>query len=261
MPPNSTYLTGRTMLFDLESDMFEQHDVAAEYPEVAAKLLARLQQYNDTYCGGARCLPDKHRPGMGPPGVPANDPAVMGQTPVWLPWRGDPNPAACSTDRRPPGPPPYPGSELHSHVSQLQLQATASGPVLLGNFWCFDAAWPGGGVSPMTVQLSVDGVVVERVVANASRPPGFTNASGAPNAEHGYYFREHSDWVKLLAGPGKHRLDLDVFLDPSPTQNSSTMPLNQSPVCTVGGNITSSGNACRALVPPPGPAPPHPADN
>ena len=53
------------MLFDLDTDMFEQHDVAAQNPDVVAKLLARLQQFNNTYCGGERCIPDKARPGIG----------------------------------------------------------------------------------------------------------------------------------------------------------------------------------------------------
>ena len=66
MPPTSTYISGRTMLFDLDADMYERHDVAAQNPDVVAKLMARLQRFNDTYCGGQRCLPDKKRPGIGP---------------------------------------------------------------------------------------------------------------------------------------------------------------------------------------------------
>merc|ERR1719152_108021 len=100
MPANSTYITGRTMLFDVVDDMTEEHDVAAENPAIVARLLARLQTYNLTHCNGGPCPDDKKRPGaLRPPGLPTTDPSVMGQTPVWLPYRGDPSPGKCSTDR------------------------------------------------------------------------------------------------------------------------------------------------------------------
>jgi len=150
-------LTGRTMLFgehgrlqasflaglrcshrwrcvpDLEADPFEHDDVAAENPAVVAKLMARLQQFNNSGCGGSRCLPDKGRPGIGPQGRPTTNPALMGGAPVWLPWRGDKDPAKCSTDRRAPPAPPDPIADLHSHISALRFEPTESGSMLVGN--------------------------------------------------------------------------------------------------------------------------------
>lgn len=55
---DSAYLVGGTWLFDVVSDPFEEHDLAAQNPAVVAKLLEALQKYNQTHCGGRRCLPD-----------------------------------------------------------------------------------------------------------------------------------------------------------------------------------------------------------
>jgi hypothetical protein len=56
MPRDASYLTGLTMLFDIVADMYEEHNVAAENPDVVARLLSRLQQFNTSHCalcGGA----------------------------------------------------------------------------------------------------------------------------------------------------------------------------------------------------------------
>ena len=242
--------------------------------------MARLQQFNNSGCGGSRCLPDKGRPGIGPQGRPTTNPALMGGAPVWLPWRGDKDPAKCSTDRRAPPAPPDPIADLHSHISALRFEPTESGSMLVGNLCtivmlsrfvrcpsrsphsitiagCFDTDWEGGGLPPMTVQLSMDGRAIKQVIANVARPPDFVNASGAPNVEHGYNLQEVGAWVEELAGEGSHRLDFDAFLEPDPAANSSTTPLHGSPICFVDGNATCSGAECRALVPPPAPPRPH----
>ena len=106
MPKDAGYITGHTMLFDVVADMYEEHDVAAENPDIVTKLLARLQQFNTSHCSGQRCLPDD---AGGPKGVPVNDskmpclrlPWIPQCLPFWLPWRGDPTPAACDTNRMP----------------------------------------------------------------------------------------------------------------------------------------------------------------
>ena len=36
--PNASYVTGSTFLFDIETDPFEERDVAAENPDVVAKV-------------------------------------------------------------------------------------------------------------------------------------------------------------------------------------------------------------------------------
>lgn len=40
---------GLTMLFDIEADPYEQHDLAAQRPDIVAMLMAKLQGYNDTH--------------------------------------------------------------------------------------------------------------------------------------------------------------------------------------------------------------------
>ena len=92
---DSAYLTGGTWLFDVEADPFEEHDLAAANPAVVAKLLAALQKYNNTHCNGARCEPDNSQPA----GRPRGTPTTLHGLDVWMPWDGDPNPAACDTNR------------------------------------------------------------------------------------------------------------------------------------------------------------------
>lgn len=43
---NATYFSGSTWLFDVETDPFEHHDVAAQNPDVVHEILLRLQQFN-----------------------------------------------------------------------------------------------------------------------------------------------------------------------------------------------------------------------
>ena len=50
LQPDSGYITGQVLLFDVVNDMAEEHNVAAENPEIVASLLARLQHYNSSYC-------------------------------------------------------------------------------------------------------------------------------------------------------------------------------------------------------------------
>lgn len=237
---DSKYLTGQTLLFDLEADMFEEHNVAEAYPEVVATLLARLQQFNLSHCGGSRCLPDKdgYRPSLGPQGTPTDDPAFPLHEPVWLPWRGNKDPAACDTNRDPPAPPPpSPKEGLKSNFKGATLARNARNALVLsGDGWCFDTAWPGGGVPAMTVRLSVDGVPATNVLANLTRPKTFSNSTGAPNLNHGFAFAERGPWVDKLGGPGSHRLDVDVFLDPVVVPSTPTTAVSpNSPVCFTDG--------------------------
>jgi hypothetical protein len=96
LPDDSPYLTGHTLLFDLAMDLAEEHDLAATNPEVVARLLARLQQYNHTHCGGATCAPDAGKYWTQCRGNATSDPRLGF---VWLPWRGDSTPATCDTNR------------------------------------------------------------------------------------------------------------------------------------------------------------------
>jgi hypothetical protein len=104
MPRDSGYLTGQTLLFDVVADMYEEYNVAAENPDVVARLMARLQRFSTSHCAGERCLPDQ---AGGPKGVPVNDtnaacvvlPWKGVCMPFWKPWRGNPSPEKCDTDR------------------------------------------------------------------------------------------------------------------------------------------------------------------
>jgi hypothetical protein len=50
MPRDSGYLTGQSLLFDVVADMYEEYNVAAENPDVVARLMARLQRFNTSHC-------------------------------------------------------------------------------------------------------------------------------------------------------------------------------------------------------------------
>lgn len=241
IPLNSTYVTGRIMLFDVVNDIAEEHDVAAQNPSIVDTLLHRLLQFNNTHCGGGPCPSDKHRPDAGPPGAPSNGTSAMPGVNVWMPFRGDlSNPGACSTDRRPrvpppaPPAPPNPKKDLKSNMKPVTLQSTKEGLMLAGSGWCFDKGWSGGGAPPMTVRLSVDGKPVEQMLANVERPITFPNTSGAPNRDHGFVLQEYGSWVDVLGSSGKHTLAVDVFIDQSaaaPKPTDPTEPVGLSPFC------------------------------
>ena len=244
IPSNSTYVTGRIMLFDVVNDIVEEHDVAAENPSVVATLLNRLLQLNNTHCGGGPCPSDKKRPDAGPPGIPSNSTSAMPGVDVWMPFRGDlSNPGACSTDRSPldpPPTPPNPSKGLQSSMKAVTIKSTKKGLMLQGSGWCFDAAWAGGGVAPMMIQLSVDGKPAEQMVANVERPINFPNASGAPNREHGFVLQEYGSWVDVLGSAGTHTLAVDVFTDQTaaaPEPTGPTEPVGHSPFCFKNRNL------------------------
>eukprot|EP01052_Picozoa_sp_SAG31_P010540 SAG31_NODE_580_length_13940_cov_16.175349_2_plen_403_part_00 len=106
---DSSYLVGGTWLFDVVSDPFEEHDVAATNPSIVSKLLAALQNYNQTHCNGGRCVPDQDTSKR-----PRGTPTSFGDTAVWIPWDGDPNPHACDTNRTRGRSAPSPGGEIGS---------------------------------------------------------------------------------------------------------------------------------------------------
>ena len=285
---DSTYLSGRTMLFDVVEDMTEHHDVAAANPDIVAALLAKLNAYNASHCGGARCLPVKS---VGPPGKPTKispapsplPPPSSKITHVWLPWRGDPVPGHCDTNvTLPPNPADTVKSNLdlplkvvvvgvgaaevddtggagggsaaeedkkterEAKKTKRKAEPKAKAGVVSGAGWCWDSAFAGGGVPPMTVRLSVDGKPVHMgpagssggdggIVANISRA-GLPSKTGAPNTEHGFKFALGGAPAATLLGTGLHRLDVDVYLAPHPTPGvTATAPVKQSPVCYRNG--------------------------
>ncbi len=235
MPENAGYLTGHTLLFDVVDDMFEQKNVAAENPKVVAQLLARLLQYNMSHCSGQRCLPDN---AGGPRGEPSqfNRSSEVGQlqeqsiNKIWLPWRGNPEPAACDTNRSSAI---NPRTAVHSNMDSPVIHKQNTQIFLNG--WCWDQAWSGGGVAPMSVQISVDDeVIVQRLLANISRA-GLPSKTGAPNTEHGFTYTLRGPVVKSLLSDGLHQIGVNIFLGPS--ANSSVVPMRGSPKCLKNGAI------------------------
>lgn len=198
---DSPYIAGGTLLFDVVADMYEEHNVAAAHPDVVRQLLARLQQYNDSHCGGKHCDPVNKQ--FGPSGTPTNvsDPRFE-STPVWLPWRGNPVPAVCDTDIRPPaGPSPTPGpapgpapaptpSEPcggDGEVGDGRITLLPGHPgKCLAQGWCSGAQYSG---PARQVYVTVDGDVVATAVANESRPTagphGFSVAFSCAAFDHG----------------------------------------------------------------------------
>jgi hypothetical protein len=86
----------------------------------------------------------------------------------------------------------------------------------------------------MTVRVSVDGEPKVNVLANKTKSM-LMNATGAPNKEHGFTLHEMGSWVEVLGGSGKHRLNLDVFLEPGSTGH--TTPIKGSPLCFSDGDL------------------------
>ena len=221
-PPSSGYVAGQTLLFDVVADMAERHDVAADNPQVVADLLARLQRYNDTHCANQRCLPDN---AGGKKGKPTGHSGPKG-VPVWLPWRGNPDPSACDTNRTVP---PDPTTTIKSN---LDVPASVKAANVHVGGWCWDSAWSGGGVPPMTVRVSVDGhVVVPFTLANVPRA-GLPSETGAPNTEHGFEVKLPDEAAKTLASAGVHSLAVDVYLESHPTSvHNASVAVGRSPAC------------------------------
>jgi len=234
----SPYLTGSTWLFDVVADPFEHNDVAAANPAVVKQLLDRLNYFNTSHCNGARCEPIAS---MGPKGTASSSNASGGQL-VWTPWRGNPDPAACDTnvtspvDPKPPPPPPSP---FHGTLDLTKLGPKF--PAVSG--WCYDKDFANGGVPPMTIEIIIDGtVVVNSLVANNDRGPGFPAKSGAPNSLHGYaYTLSDADAAKLF-GAGSHTLAVNAFTVPPPVPASGApkQAMHQSPACFKDGVLQSS---------------------
>ena len=140
--PNSTLILGGTLLFDIEADPLEEHDVATANPAVVQQLLARLQEFNASNIPQDNSAMD-----------PASSPRRFHN--VWTPWRGNPDPRACDW---PPLPPPPPMSNVDGIVltpPSCQVQGWCSGPEYSG--------------PPLMVQIVVDKQVVNTTKASQHR--------------------------------------------------------------------------------------------
>lgn len=177
--------------------------MADSNPAVVAKLLARLQSFNDTN------IPQDNYPID-----PRSSPTHYGG--VWTPWLGDPDPAKCA---RPPPPPPKAcidnaGLPIHCHgdLDGVKLNDT------IGATDCGLTGWVSGDgyVGPsMLVQLLVDKKAVGAPVV------GSIHRQIALN--HGF----HLPFPCKLAQSGNHSFEASAKLNAS-----SNFAYILGPVCS-----------------------------
>lgn len=243
---DSPYIQGDTLLFDVIADMYEEHNVAAAHPDIVKQLLAKLLAYNTSHCGGSHCVPVPKT--NGPKSTPSKSPQpAFGDKLVWLPTRGNHTPGACDTNIYPAGPAPSPGpgpSSFHSnnmagahgcHINMTDPKHPDG--LLFCSGWCWDSSWSGGGIPPMTVRFSVDGTSELTVVANQVKK-NLPKFDGCPNTEHGFKIFSAQGWVAKLS-KGKHRLDIEAFLDEKAGATGPSAPLQGTPICFNNAVVTA----------------------
>lgn len=148
--PNTRYTSGNaTLLFDIEADPTELHDLSMLLPSVLASLMQRLMDFV------AESIPqDQSRTD------PNSNPARFDG--VWTPWVGDPDPTHCAA---PPSPPPVP-------CGPDGAEGDTDGVVFAAGHRCASSGWcssPGFSGAARTVQVTIDAKVVAFGLANVSR--------------------------------------------------------------------------------------------
>ncbi len=172
---NSTLVQGGTFLFDIENDPYETNDVAAQNPDIVARLLARLKQFNDTN------IPQDTQPVD-----PASNPDKFNN--IWTPWRGDSNPASCAA---PPIPQPIPIGTLDA----VNFKPAASSCVVSG--WCSGPKYSG---PSLKYRALLDGDSILNGLANISRTIA---------GEHG--LSGSIDCANVASG--QHKLEVQCLFD------------------------------------------------
>lgn len=178
------------MLFDLEADPLEQHEVSRSNPTVVASLMAKLQAFNATN------IPQENA------GIdPRSSPSHFGN--VWTPWEGDPDPSKCASPPLPPPPACVDGGvskPCSGSVDSLVLNASTG---------CSISGWvaaSGYGGPSMLVQLVVDKVAVGKPVIGSIH----RTIAG----DHGFKL----DFpCELAAGPHRHTFEAVAKLNVSST--------------------------------------------
>lgn len=158
--PNTPYTSGNaTLLFDIEADPTEQHDLSTALPAVLDSLMHRLMEFV------AETIPQDHSRTD-----PNSNPAHFHG--VWTPWVGDPDPSHCAA---PPPPPPVPcGPDGAAGDTDGVVLRVGGGHSCSSAGWCSGPAFSG---AARTAQVTIDGKVIAFGLANASRklagPHGF----------------------------------------------------------------------------------------
>lgn len=196
----SSFRDGGVWLFDVVADMTEQHNVAAQNPDVVAQLTAKLNGYlkrNMTADAGQK--------------DPAGAACAKAHGNVWTPWRGDPVPEHCDTNKTDPHPAPTPPgkSALRSNVGGTPKSIARGKSEFTLSGWAWNASFVGGGVPPCIVRYVVDGASINSTVATIPRSQ-LMNVTGAPNSEHGFSFQVYGAAFEELAMQGRHTLQVQA---------------------------------------------------
>jgi arylsulfatase B len=203
LPSSSPLLAGGVFLFDVVNDPYEQHELSAQEPAIAARLLAMLQAFNATGIPQAHSAQD-----------PASNPSNFDG--VWTPWRGNPTPSVCD-----PNTTVAPTEPVDSNFDGATFAGAASS--LAGWAWSPSAA--GGGVAPLSVSFVIDGHAAGSQVANVPRPPAFMNKTGAPNVEHGFEWPVPEPYKSNITA-GSHTLRVFVT-----APDGTSVEARRSPYC------------------------------
>jgi len=207
----SEYVLGGTWLFDVVADPFEHNNVAAEHPDVVKDLLSRLQKYNASAIAPQKGLKDD-----------SADPSNFGG--VWTPWRGNPDPAVCDTNK-------IHGIFRSSIDTRFKIQNVSGKLSMAIAGWAWNSSFADGGLSPVAIQISVDGKtpVVSNLVADVTRPGVL--GTGAPNAEHGFNYLVSGAAAEALLSEGSHSLHVRASSYPATSElNQAWTDLQKSPV-------------------------------
>jgi hypothetical protein len=206
----------RTCLFDLHSDPTERTDVSAQNPDVVAKLMARIQEYNRTL------VPNVVQP------FDMNSCPVNFATDAWTPWLN-------STPPLPPAP-PYtpPGLNSSTKLTTAKGQLSASG-------WVCDGKLLDHGYSPTTVIIRISPPLVANngsqilatIVANVKREGLNTTHDVCPNQLHGFTWT--FDPTKMDPAT-KYKLDFNAVRAPAAGGKEQEME-GGAPYCVKNGKV------------------------
>lgn len=217
--PEGTQVCNESVcLFNLITDPLEQRNTAEENPDVVARLLARINEYNATR------IPNQKQP-FDLRSCPLNFP-----TGYWTPWLNSTPPLPGP---RPPGP-----RAFNSSVGSLQIMEKNASAQLEG--WCCDplVAHTGepNGTDPSTVRFSVGPrntgpfSVIGTAVANHPRAR-LMQEGLCPNLNHGFVFS-----FSLKQFTPKQAYSMKVVAE---RPDGSTILLNKGEICFRG-----DGSSC-----------------